>query len=152
MKKILITSLFSFLFSCSHYAVDQSSVAQRSRSSEVSNQCQTSIISYFPEEEHIMCSWAQDYLRQLSTDKVSLSMTYSNQSESEKRKIITLSAQLPKKEIELILGRGGLRIRYLRYMLNELSYHQTLNRTTDEQKKDVIQNFPLVELILEPQD
>jgi predicted RNA-binding protein YlqC (UPF0109 family) len=79
-------------------------------------------------------------------------MSTSNQSNGSKRKIITLSAQLSKVEIDQILGRGGLRIRYIRYLLNELSHHQALTKAEENAKKDVIANFPLVELILEPQD
>lgn len=155
MKKILLIHLiFLLLFGCGHYPItNNSKETSRTPSSEIENQCQVSLLSNFKEEEHSLCSWAQNYLRLLGNPNFTLNMNSTTQENSEKRKILTLSAQLSKKEIDLVLGRGGLRIRYLRYMLNELSYQQALANTIDDsQKKNVIKNFPLVELILEPQD
>lgn len=141
--------LFPLIFLIALTGCSTNSIPHRLPSSlDLNSACLVDDESHYSKQEQSLCQWTQEYLRQLSNSSFNLQMSSQSQSLNN-RKVITLTTNASKKDIENIIGRGGLRIRYLRYMINELSYQNTLNATSDSNKEKAIQTFPLVELILE---
>ena len=152
MKKnsnIAYAYLLITCISCSSMQ-DVSTNPQRSPATDENIQCNVTPPSVISDEQQGLCLFASGYINQLIGNDYKIEMQNSEHVDA-KRNVLSIKLFIKKQQIETVLGRGGLRIRYLRFLLNELSYENT-RREYEVQKKahEAVYNFTLVELNLAP--
>ena len=94
-----------------------------------------------------ICQFAFSYLSEFTKTPL-LIQAQLKDIESQQIKVLQLNIQVAKNDIDHILGRGGLRVRYLRYLLNELSY---FNQDRHLQNKNYSLSY-VVEIFISPQE
>jgi hypothetical protein len=146
---IIISSLSFQLTSCSTAQNNQPITDRQIASSEGGN-CKPSSSPDITENMSAICLIANDYLKQLlgSENEFEIIMNKTFHDET-KRHVLSLSISTKRENLDTIIGRGGLRIKYLRFLLNELSFEQSRKEYESEKKEhEAIYNFTLVELNL----
>lgn len=149
--RILIVTLLVLCTSCGHHVITNED-ASRAPSSQNEQPCQA--ISSASDVENVdfaICKLAQGFTQSYSSKPIT-AVIDKKFNEELKRNILTIRVSLYKSDVESIMGRGGLRLRYLRYMINESSYAHAVRNTPKEKSDEAIKKFTLVELILNPLD
>lgn len=149
---IILLSLLALITSCSTTTPNTNLTIKRTLASDANASCTHPTSAVFTNEQMALCQIAYDYINQLIGSEFRIEMT-NNVHESAKRNVIAINALIKKSDVEAVIGKGGLRMKYLRYLLNELSYHQTQKEFEEKKEsKPAIYNFTLIELNLVPSE
>ena len=94
-----------------------------------------------------ICLYAKNYFQMLTNGRSQIEVQpYTIPMENPP---LTLKIIIQKNDLEEVLGHGGMRIRYMRYILNELSIAKTTQQAIKNQQKISLQKFTPIELILD---
>lgn len=86
-------------------------------------------------------------MMQLFSQKQLMMSIEKKYNEALKRHVITLNLKVEKSEVDRVLGRGGLRLRYVRYLANEMSLSEyEKNVPPADDKSTHFEKFTLVEI------
>lgn len=134
------------IISCSSNTITNDS--NRSPSSIISDgqKCDSTNGVEFSIADQKICNAALNFFQIYSRKQVSMKME-KKFNESLKRDVLTFYLQFNKSETENIMGRGGLRLRYLKYLVNEMSLAEYEKSSPPSDDNTIYQDkFPLIEI------